>query len=408
MLDRLRPQYAKGFRCLGSECEDTCCHGLDVVIDKTAYEKCKSLPAFQSRMQHLVLITPHPTDSQYARIQLTPSYSCPFLSPDRLCGIQQEHSEYYLSDVCASYPRLTQRIDGLRETSLLLSCPEAARLVLLNPNLMPSSEGSAHDLARYHRFTRLGAPPARANGSPHQYLWDIREFTLLLLRERAYPLWQRLFILGMFCQRLNEITRARQLGLVPQLLCECAESIAHGTLRSVMDAIPAQTARQLTVVIAIIDRHLAMTDVSHVRLRECVQDFLDGIGYQAGCPVEGCAPFYEDARARYYQPFMQEHPFIMENYLLNHVFRTRFPYGVDPQGKPNDPLSEYLMMCVLYAVIKVLLIGTAGHYKEEFASRHVVKLIQSFAKAVDHNPNFPGGRHLPFANANGMALLLHT
>ncbi len=404
MLEHLRPQYAKEFRCLGSDCEDTCCHGLDVVIDKVAYEKFQSLPDFQPRVnERFVVLANPPTDSQYARIKLTPSCTCPFLSADRMCGIQQEHGEYYLAEICASYPRVTQRIDGLSETALLLSCPEAARLVLLNPTLMPPDESA---LPRYLRFSRMAGPVAKANGSPHQYLWDIRGFTLLLLQDRAYPLWQRLFMLGMFCKRLNEITAAQQLGLVPPLLREYAEMITHGSLRSAMDGIPVRSARQLGVVLEVVNRHLAMTDASHLRFRECVQDFLHGIRYQAASPIESCAPFFEEAHARYYQPFMQQHPYILENYLLNHVFRTRFPYGVDPQGKLNDPLTEYLVMCVLYAVIKGLLIGMAGHYREAFAEAHVIKLVQSFAKAVEHSPQFLGASNLGLANADGMALLL--
>jgi lysine-N-methylase len=405
MLQQLRPQYANVFRCIGSDCEDTCCHGLDVVIDKTTYEKYQSTPAFQPRMQHLVRIT-KPSDSQYARIQLTPSYCCPFLSVDSLCGIRQAHGEFYLADICANYPRLTRRIDGLRETALLLSCPEAARLVLLNPNLIPE-DGETGDLPRYHRFARTTEPITGMNVSPHQYLWDLREFTLLLLRDRTYPLWQRLFILGMFCKRLNEITVTRQLGLVPQLLSEYAGMIADNRLRPLMDGIPVRTALQLGAVLEIINHQLAMTDVSHVRFRECVQDFLLGIRFDQAAPVENCVPFYEQAHARYYLALMQENPFILENYLINHVFRTQFPYGVDSQGEPNDALTEYLMMCVLYAVIRALLIGMAGHYQGAFAAGHVVKLVQSFAKAVEHCPKFLEASNLGgLGNANCMALLL--
>ncbi|MFY9559815.1 MAG: hypothetical protein WAQ52_06245 [Terriglobales bacterium] len=63
-------------------------------------------------------------------------------------------------------------------------------------------------------------------------------------------------------------------------------------------------------------------------------------------------------------------------------------------------------MCVLYAVVKDLLIGMAGHYQEAFAEEHVVKLVQSFAKAVEHCPKFMGGTNLNLASADGMALLL--
>ncbi len=406
MLDHLRPQYAKAFHCLGSDCEDTCCHGLDVVVDRATYEKYRSAPAFHARMQHLLPVT-GASESRYARIQLTASYTCPFLSSNRLCGIQQEHGELYLAEICANYPRLTQRIDGLRETTLLLSCPEAARLVLFNPKLIPTDDAATGNLPRYHRFSGMGGQPARANGSPHQFLWEIREFTLLLLRDRAYPLWQRLFLLGVFCKRLDEITRMHQLGIVPHLLREFAEFIEMGTLRSALDGMPTQTVQQLKVVLEMTAQYLQITDASHLRLRECVQDFLDGIGYHDGVPAEGCAASYEDAMTRFYRPYMDAHPFIMENYLVNYVFRTRFPYGVDAQGHPSDPFSEYLKMAVLYALVKGLLIGAASRYQKEFSEFHVVKVVQSFAKAVEQNPNFPGDKHLRFADAQGIALLVY-
>ncbi len=407
MLDSLRPHYAKAFRCLGSACDDTCCHGLDVVIDRATYEKYRSLPAFQARMQHLFRIA-DASESRYARIQLSPSYTCPFLSPNHLCGIQQEHGELYLAGICATYPRLTQRIDGLRETTLLLSCPEAARLVLLSPNLMPTDDAATGNLPRYHRFSGMSSPPARANGSPHQFLWEVREFTLLLLRDRAYPLWQRLFLLGMFCKRLNEMTRMRQLAVVPHLLREFAEFLEQGTLRSDMDGMPAQTVLQLKVVLEMTTQYLQITDASHLRLRECVQDFCDGIGYHAGVPVESCAPSYEGAMARFYRAFMDDHPFIMENYLVNYIFRTRFPYGVDAQGHPSDPSPEFLKMAVLYALVKGLLVGAAGRYQKEFSECHVVKVVQSFAKGVEQTPNFPDQKDLlRFADAQGIALLVY-
>jgi lysine-N-methylase len=411
MFEHLRPQYAKQFHCIGSECEDTCCHGFDVPIDRATYEKYQSLPGFQPHMdQHLVLITSNPTDSEHARIKLTPSFTCPFLAADRLCSIQKEHGEDYLSMACASYPRVTRRVDGLIEKALLLSCPEAARLVLLNPNLMQPDPSVAGDRSPYYRFFRMGDQPAKTNGSPHQYLWEIRSLSLLLIQDRAYPLWQRLFILGMFCKRLKEITAAQQIELVPRLLKDYAEIVVQGRLRSSMDGIPAQTTLQLGVVMEVLHRQLdlELTDASHVRFRECVQDFLRGIRFNPASPIEICTPFYAEAHARYYQPFMQESPFILENYLINHVFRTRFPFGVSPQGEPNDPLAEYLMMCIQYAVIKGLLIGMAGHYQEVFAAAHVVKLVQSFSKAVEHCPKFVGASNLGLADANGMAILLKT
>jgi len=48
----------------------------------------------------------------------------------------------------------------------------------------------------------------------------------------------------------------------------------------------------------------------------------------------------------------------------------------------------------------------AGHYKEAFAAEHVVKLVSSFAKAVEHCAMFPKRINRELATAEGMARLL--
>ncbi len=403
MLDHLRPQYARRFRCIGADCENSCCQGLDIVIDKASYDRLRSLPDLRVQLQRNLVVLPDPDEKQYARIRSSSSHACPFLSADRLCSIQQQHGEYYLGDICAAYPRLRRQIDGLPETSLLLSCPEAARLVLFDPNLLPEAPA---DSARYQRFLQLAQQSARANGNPHQFLWDIREFSLLLVRDRRYLLWQRLFILGMFCKRLNDVTQARQLELVPRLLGEYAQMAREELLRTAMDGIRSQPARQLSIVLEVINRHLGMMDASHTRFRECVQNFLNGIHYDQNAPIESFVPHYQNAHVRYYSPFMKERPYIFENYLANYIFLARFPYGMDMEGKARDPLTEYMAMIVFFASIKGLLIGIAGHVGAAFGKDHVVKLVQAFAKAVEQCPKFEIGEYMALANAEGMVALL--
>src|SRR5579862_9327136 len=201
----LRPQYTKAFQCIGSECEDTCCHGFAVTIDKATYLRYEGNAEFRPGLEtHFTRIEGNATDAAFARIRLTPDYNCPFLTRDRLCGIQIKHGSEYLSEVCVSYPRASRRVDGLIEKALYLSCPEAARLVLLNPNLVPPARGGGGEEGRYVRFLRMDTQPRPSQRHPHQFLWETRDFTLQLLRDRSYALWQRLFILGMFCKRLSE------------------------------------------------------------------------------------------------------------------------------------------------------------------------------------------------------------
>ena len=34
----IQPRYGSAFHCIGGECEDSCCDGMSVLVDKTTYE----------------------------------------------------------------------------------------------------------------------------------------------------------------------------------------------------------------------------------------------------------------------------------------------------------------------------------------------------------------------------------
>jgi len=406
MLDQVRPQYALKFRCIGTQCEDDCCHGWDVMVDQETYGKYESLPALQPVLQErFIQITASAGDGRQYLIKRTASSACPFLTRERLCEIHKNYGENYLSAVCSSYPRVSRRIDGLPETALSLSCPEAARLVLLDAQLMPTAGEEAS--ARYSRLLKLGDRPCGAVHSPIRFFWEIREFCLALLQDRSYALWQRLFLLGMFSKRLNEIIENQQVVLLPQLLRDHAQIASEGRLRAALEGIPVQASVQLKMLMEVVKGYLAYCGPNMSRIWECLQDFLHGTRYQSGIDLETHTSYYLEAYNRYYVPFTQRHPYLLENYLVNHIFKTRFPFGPKSGNQWDNPENEFVMMCLEFSIIKGLLIGMAGHYRETFSTEHAVKLIQAFAKSVEHNSalraviNWQG-----LAESNSMAALL--
>jgi lysine-N-methylase len=138
------------------------------------------------------------------------------------------------------------------------------------------------------------------------------------------------------------------------------------------------------MVLEVIVRHLAQRDPRLYRVHECLQDFMQGINHEPAASLESCTRCYVDAYTRYYAPFMEEHPYLLENYVVNHVFRTRFPFGLKSGNDFDDPLHEYVLLCVEFAVIKGLLIGMAGCHRETFSAHHVVKVAHTFARAFEH------------------------
>ena len=59
---------------------------------------------------------------------------------------------------------------------------------------------------------------------------------------------------------------------------------------------------------------------------------------------------------------MLAHPFLLENYLTNYILQRAFLSFDNPRGI----LTDYLILCTHYVVIRTTLIGIAGRYREQF------------------------------------------
>lgn len=79
--------------------------------------------------------------------------------------------------------------------------------------------------------------------------------------------------------------------------------------------------------------------------------------------------------------------------LVNHVFKNLFPFD-----QPTV-FESYIMLVVHYAMIKLQLIGIAIFHKG-LTPEVVAKLIQSFAKTVEHNAAYLQ-QVLKLLNSNG-------
>src|ERR1019366_4577218 len=107
----VRPEYAERFRCIGPTCEDSCCVGWRVDIDKATYMKYQSISPGSLRVlidANIVRTFEGPVGkkpSRFAQVKMGPSRACPFHNEEKLCQIQVELGDKYLSETCANYPR---------------------------------------------------------------------------------------------------------------------------------------------------------------------------------------------------------------------------------------------------------------------------------------------------------------
>ena len=120
------PDYYDKFKCIGSDCTDSCCAGWDITVNDETYEKYTLVKgSFGDRLMRSVSSSrPHHFLMEEGR--------CPFLNQKNLCDIYIHLGEDFLCQICTDHPRFYEVYGSRQEAGLGLVCEEAARLILTN------------------------------------------------------------------------------------------------------------------------------------------------------------------------------------------------------------------------------------------------------------------------------------
>lgn len=175
------PDYYSQFHCIAEKCSDTCCAGWEIVIDKNSLKKYRKWKgAFANRLHNEI-------DFQQAHF-LQYNKRCAFLNEDNLCDLYSEGGKESLCKTCRQYPRHVEEFEDVREISLSLSCPEAARIILTNKgkvSLISKEKTGEENFGNFDNFL-------------YSALEDTRERMMQIMQDRSCPINERLcYVLAM-------------------------------------------------------------------------------------------------------------------------------------------------------------------------------------------------------------------
>jgi len=256
MSDDVTLRYMTRFRCIGSECEDDCCHGWRVDIDPSTYKKLEAallLSKDEARrpLKAAIRVVPPPNKRERERyeIRMGDEGRCPLQRDDGLCHVQAHFGERLLSDVCATYPRRLMRVAKRLELTAMASCPEVSRQLLLHddavdevpmtPGLTPrqslANVVETRDIRPYWRMTL-----------------EARGLVLDILRDRSVPLERRLLTMVWFAKRtsgvLNTDTQTGDLASVRREMAMAKDPAALAEIHRRFDAL--ETPSSLVLLLA--------------------------------------------------------------------------------------------------------------------------------------------------------------
>ena len=404
----LQPTQYDDFHCIGADCEDTCCDGWGITVDRLTYAKYQECPDAELRpaLQRLVTISPSNTgDDDYAAFKLTETH-CPFLSGG-LCSIQSKLGEDYLSNTCATYPRIMNLVGGTLERTLDLSCPEAARVILLHPASLEFLE--ATDSRPAFRIGNPSVPdsPDSNHDGAHPHFYETRNLVEFILRDPSHLIWQRLLILGHFCDKLNETLMLQDDANTVNLVQSYRLAVQNHSFDDLLRKTPPNPTTQLLVILELIVSRIT-TDFTGRHFLDCYREFMEGLEWTQESGLTEITSRYAEAFSSYFTPLMALHPFLQERYLVNYVYKNLFPFGrleTNRRSGLHHIRNSVSIQCVLlvayYAIIRTVLIGMARFHKSAFGIGQAIKLIHSCTKAFQHSTTFPL-RAIEILNRNGL------
>ena len=187
----IRPKYFSQFKCDGKSCGSRCCKGWKVAVDGAAYSKYCSIE--DAAIKQDILSEIERDKNQRYFIKMKENMNCAFLDDDYLCKIQKQCGEEYLTAICHSYPRVTYKFGEVLEQSLTLTCPLAARLILLSKDSMDFEEVETEPPHGLFDWTNKISIPI-------EKVVSIQATSVSILQERHFDFNERLFRLCLFLQ----------------------------------------------------------------------------------------------------------------------------------------------------------------------------------------------------------------
>lgn len=371
------PSYIDKFQCIGGKCEDSCCIGWDIDIDKETFKKYHKVTdeAMEKMFQKNVHNNQYCTnkDLDYGRIKLGKTKRCPFLDDENYCLIQGKFGEDYLSSVCTQFPRVLNKIDDHYEISLDAACPEAARIILGSKEKIEFKE-SEKSLGKYIMSGILDTRSSEFKDTPIKYFKEIRDFSIKIIQNRNLNFSCRLYVLGDFLNELEDI----ESNEIKEFIREYdIESEAKSYKRESMNYV-----LQVSFLKNVLDSLDILNENDSHKFKKYTKEIMQGYNIKDNEHVIENKDEYINAFEKYTEEYIESNSYIFESYIVNFIYNNLFPFS-----ESDCMFDGYILLLFRYSMMRFYLVGKYI-YNGKDSVEDMVEFIQVFAKAVEHDKNY--------------------
>lgn len=363
----MQPEYVNEFSCIADQCEDTCCGGWGVQIDKKTFKKYKQLQKQSSADKALFqgkytinknALSPH----DYGVMRLDAEGKCMFLNNEKLCEIVLKHGPDQLCNTCKSFPRTYSYYEApnYQEVSLTTACPEATR------KLIGQHQKLSFTISETEKFDTFSFLQNTDSSKISFYAFEIRYSIIRILQADLYNLNEKMAIISLLCKKLIE---ENNVHYVPEIL-----NMFDAILEEKIDTHHIQTGTKFAFELLSFTSQKKIS--TNKKFNHIVEKCLDGVlnDYKSFKASMEHFPQYE-------KKIHETIPYALENYLVNYVFKNNFPM------KDNNVLDSLFLLNIHFTFIKSMVVNEIDLLEKDYEIifKQMVDIIYSTGRALEHD-----------------------
>lgn len=358
-----QPAFYRSFKCMGGKCPNSCCAIWTIEWSKKEVERLKAAncsPELRTLVDESFAPNAQNDNGLIIKLDSKKNFDCPFLTKDRMCRIQRELGEEYLSFTCTFFPRKIFASQDIFTRTCSASCYQVIETLykdpcamnLVNTPIDKESIGlnvqtySAEDLKKHPELN---------------YRNDLFEFFYEIISNKKRTIETSVVLGALAAQKLTEYISRGEHDRIPEIIKALRPQLNMQTVPSFENA-KENYNYSLSLTGKIVDA-LADSNVLD-SLKENGQLSVDK--YKNGCAI--------------FSRYTDKTPHFLRNLALNYIFEGNIPF----MDISKSLFENYCYFASTIAATK--LIGCAVSAQNKSVENGLLISISYFVRVMYHSP----------------------
>lgn len=368
-----QPEYVSKFKCDGARCNARCCKNWRIFIDKGSYEQYSQLPEAQEITSCMEL----DSEREHYVMKLRANSFCPMLTEENLCRLQRDHGENFLSITCATYPRITNNFGDFYERALTLSCPVAAEMVLFDEEPMNFEFVNVSEKI-HSNGGKIRTGELKINASLAERVLEIQGTMITILQERRLTVNQRLIVLGLFLDTLQESLHDK---ISPYELRKLTSAynpriFLRERIPPVIQKVSFRAEKFIALMLKLFEPIYKEGSKYTAATRKYFDAVVDMLKINSSASLEEVVENYTSLADRR-KIFCERYAPFLENYLVNELFINVYPWKLTESINKN-----FAVLLTTYKLFELIIFSATI---KGFDSRaDLLRMVDWFTRKIDH------------------------